>query len=284
MSEGLSLAVCQVSGPPYAGERNREASLAAAGEAFARGAEVVLLPELIVPGYGADPERMQALAEPLDGPTVEAWGTLAGRHGGLIAGGICERDGRSVFDSAVVVGPGGILGHYRKLHLFGEEKASFRPGDRGLPVIGTPFGRIGICICYDLRFVETVRILALRGAQLVLVPTAWLPGFDREPWDERGMASQAVGAVVQANLSQVYIACASQAGRFGNTSFLGSSLIVDPRGGIVAGPLPRDRDGIAIAHVDLGEADRAQDRSEAVLPRADRRTDVYRLEFEGEML
>lgn len=284
MSAELSLAICQVSGPPYAHDRNREASIGAAQEAFERGADVVVLPEMIVPGYGVDADRLAETAEPLDGPTVRAWTSVAQRGGGYLAGGLCEQHGRSLFNTAVVVGPDGVVLHYRKLHLFGEEKHAFQPGDRGLPVIDTPLGRIGVCVCYDLRFVETIRILALRGAQLVLVPTAWVPGFDSSPREENGVARQALAAVVQANLSQVFIACASQAGTFGETCFLGSSLVADPKGAVVAGPLAPDRDGIAVVRLDLGDADRAQDRGELIRPRADRRTDVYRVAVDDELL
>jgi N-carbamoylputrescine amidase len=284
MAREVSLAICQVSGPPYASARNRRASVDAANDAFERGAEVVLLPELIVPGYGADRARLTELAEPLDGPTASAWNEIARRRGGYIAGGLCERDGQALFSTAVLVGPEGVVLHYRKLHVFGEEKNAFEPGDLGLPVVETPIGTVGVCLCYDLRFVETVRILALRGAQLVLVPTAWVPGFDSRPRDENGTARQAAAAMVQANLSQVFIACASQAGTFGTTAFLGSSLIVDPTGTLLAGPLPSDRDEIAIARVDLRDSDRAHERSELIRPRADRRTDVYRVAVGGELL
>ena len=109
----------------------------------------------------------------------------------------------------------GWLLHYRKVHLFAEEKVAFRAGNLGFPVVPTRFGNIGVCVCSDLRFVEVVRLMALRGADLICVPTAWLPGFDNERWDEHGMCPQANGAVLQANLSQVYIACASQAGLHG---------------------------------------------------------------------
>jgi N-carbamoylputrescine amidase len=284
MSRALSLAICQVSGPPYARDRNRRASVEAAERAFERGADVVVLPELIVPGYGADRDQLLELAEPLDGPTISAWTGIAARNGGYIAGGFCERHGGSLFNSAVIVGPDGLLLHYRKLHLFSEEKNAFEPGDLGFPVIDSPLGRIGVCVCYDLRFVETVRILALRGAQLVLVPTAWVGGFDTEPNDENGVARQAHAAAVQANLSQVFIACASQAGTFGATTFLGSSVVLDPTGAIVAGPLPGDRDETAIVRIDLGDADRAQNRSDLIRPREDRRTDVYRVAVDGELL
>jgi predicted amidohydrolase len=280
----VSLGLCQVSGAPYDAEDNRARSFEAAEQAFARGATVVLLPELIVPGYGSDPERMRELAEPLDGPTVAGWQQLAARHGGAVAGGFCERDGNAIFNAAVVVDPNGVVLHYRKLHLFGAEKHAFTPGDRGLPPADTPAGRVGVCVCYDLRFVETVRILALRGAELILVPTAWVAGFDREHRSGDGVASQAHGALVQANLSQVFIACASQAGTFGETTFLGSSLVADPLGQPVCGPLPADRDEIEVVRIDLRAARRAQDRGGLLTPRADRRTDVYALAIEDDLL
>jgi predicted amidohydrolase len=269
---------------PYDADRNRARSLDAAERAFALGAGLVLLPELTVPGYGADATRMRELAEDLDGPTVTAWQRLAERHGGHIAGGFCERDGEAIFNTAVVVSADGVALHYRKLHLFGDEKEAFTPGDLGLPVADTALGRIGACVCYDLRFIETVRILALRGADLILVPTAWVPGFDRESADESGPAPQAQGALLQANLSQVFIACASQAGTMGEVRFLGSSVVANPLGRAVSGPLPRDRDELALASIDLDEARLAQDRGGRLTPRADRRTDLYALAVDGELL
>jgi N-carbamoylputrescine amidase len=277
VTASVHVALAQITGEPYAAQENRELSLRAAREGFERGARVVALPEMIVPGYVADRERLMPIAEAVDGPSVEAWTTLAAQHDGYLAGGFCERDGDALFNTAVVVGPDGPLLHYRKLHLFAAEKDAFAPGDLGLPVAPTPFGVVGLCICYDLRFVETARILALEGAELILVPTAWIPGFDQERWDERGMCPQARGAVLQANLDQVFIACASQAGRRDGLEFLGSSVLADPRGRLVLGPLPKADDQIALAEVDLAAATEAQRRSDSIRPRDDRRTDVYRL-------
>ena len=282
--ESLRVALCQISGPPYEAGANRERSIAAAESAFAKAADVVVLPELIVPGYGTDATRMRDGAEAVDGPTVTAWSELAARHDGFVAGGLCERDGERLFNAAVLVGPDGLLLHYRKLHLFGHEKGPFTPGDLGLPVADTPVGRIGLCVCYDLRFVETARILALRGAELILVPTAWVTGFDKVRWDEDGMAPQAHGALLQANLNQVYIACASQAGRFGELEFLGSSILATPRGKLALGPLPGDRDELGMAAIDVAEARRAQERAELISPRRDRRTDVYGITIDGGVL
>ena len=278
------IAVAQVSGPSDGGAHNRARANAAAREAFGRGAEIVVLPELIVPGYGWDREQVEAGAEPIDGETANEWAALARDAGGWLAGGFAEREGGAIFNTAVLFGPDGLALHYRKLHLFAGEKEVFTPGDRGLPVVRTPHGVLGICVCYDLRFVETLRILALRGAELVCVPTAWVPGFDSVRWDSDGYAPQARTAIMQANLNQVFVACASQAGGQGDYEFLGSSIVADPRGRCLVGPLAPDRDVVATAEIDLDEARGAHDRGGGVLPREDRRTDVYALEVGGERL
>lgn len=278
------VALAQVSGPAGAGDANRAKGLAAAREAFEWGAELVVLPELLVPGYDWDRERLAAGAEPLDGPTVGAWTELAARHGGWIAGGFAERDGERLFNTGVLVGPAGVVLHYRKLHLFSGEKGAFAPGDLGLPVADTPLGRIGICICYDLRFVETLRALSLAGAELVCVPTAWVPGFDAARWDAEGFCPQARYAAMQANLDGVYVACASQAGEWGEHTFLGSSILADPRGRCVVGPLRGDADDLALAEVDLGSDAGASDRGGGIRPREDRRDDVYSLTLDGRPL
>jgi N-carbamoylputrescine amidase len=278
------VALAQVSGPAGAGDANREKGLAAAAEAFEGGADLVVLPELSVPGYDWDRERLEAGAEPLDGPTVSAWGELAARHGGFIAAGFAERDGERLFNTAVLVGPDGVVLHYRKLHLFSGEKGVLTPGDRGLPVATTPLGRIGLCICYDLRFVETLRALSLAGAELVCVPTAWVPGFDAVRWDAEGFCPQARYATMQANLDGVYVACASQAGEWGDHTFLGSSVLADPRGRVVAGPLPGDADDLALVEIDLASDAGASDRGGDIRPREDRRDDVYSLVLDGRPL
>lgn len=283
MARPLSIGLAQVTGEPYEAERDRALSVEAADELFDRGADLVVLPELIVPGYVVDRERLLDLAEPLDGPTVAAWTDLARRRGWVV-GGFCERAGDAIYNTAVLVGPDGVELHYRKLHLFRTEKLAFTPGDLGLPVVELPFGKVGLCVCYDLRFVETVRILALEGAELICVPTAWMSGFDQQKWNDRGLAPQAEGAILQANLDQVFIACASQAGVPEAPDLLGSSIIVDPRGGLVVGPLPGEAEELAVAEVDLDEVESAQRRDPLITPRADRRTDVYGVGVGGRLM
>ena len=281
MTRSLTLALAQITGAPYEPERNRELAASSISSAFERGAQLVVLPELIVPGYVSDAGRLAALAEPLDGPTTRAWQELARAGGGWIAGGFCEEAGGRLYNTAVIVGAEGVAVHYRKLHPFRSEKHAFAPGDLGLPVAELPFGRVGLCVCYDLRFVEVVRLLALQGAELICVPTAWVAGFDTERWDERGLAPQAHGALLQANLNQVFIACASQAGPGEDVEFLGSSLVADPFGKAALGPLSGSEPGLEVVTVDLSQAEAAQVRDPLIRPREDRRTDVYELNLIG---
>jgi predicted amidohydrolase len=252
---------------------------------FERGADLVVLPELIVPGYAFEGDRLREVAEPIDGPAVRAWTELAAEFGGHVAAGLGERAGDDFYNAAVVVGPGGVLLHYRKLHVFQAEKSAFRPGDLGLPVVRLPFGTVGVCVCYDLRFVETVRVLTLKGAELICVPTAWTPGFDTEHWDDHGYCPQARGAVLQANLDQAFIACASQARtRADGPDFLGSSVVADPYGKVLAGPLPGTEEAALVVEIDLDQAVAAHDRDTDISPRNDRRTDVYGLAIDGAVL
>ena len=284
MTRPVTVGLAQMGSPPGDAGTNRSATAEAAKLLFDQGAQVIVLPELAVPWYTVDPDEVARLAEPLWGPTVDAWTAIAADHSGMIVGGFCERDGQAFYNTAVVVDQTGVIGHYRKLHLFAGEKESFTPGDRGLPVVDTPVGRLGLCICYDLRFVEVVRVLALSGAELVCVPSAWITGFDADRWDADGFCPQAHGAVLQAKLSQVFVACTSQVGAYSGNEFLGSSLVVDSFGKVVTGPMSGTEDVHQVVTIDLDEVQRAEDRGSLICPRADRRTDVYGLAYDGSVL
>jgi predicted amidohydrolase len=275
MSSQVKVGIAQISGEPYAASDNQSRCEDALTRAFDDGADLVVLPELIVSGYGTDAGRLAAIAEPVPGPTTAEWAEIAIAADGYIVGGMCERDGERLFNTALAVGPEGVIGHYRKAHLFAEEKHTFTPGDLGFPLVPTRFGTIGICVCYDLRFVEVVRLMALQGAEVICVPTAWLPGFDEQHWDSEGMSPQGRGTEVQANLNQVFIAAASQVGRHDEYEFLGSSILIDPMGGRVIGPLSGSKEDVVVATIDLASVSRAQERGDLITPRADRRTDIY---------
>ena len=278
------IGLAQMLSRPEAAEANRKAGVDAVASLFEQGADIVVVPEMAVPWYTTNRGALEPLAEPLDGPTVSAWQEQAARHEGMVVGGLCERSGDSIYNSAVAVDASGVIAHYRKLHLFDVEKHCFAPGDAGLTVVETAYGTIGLCICYDLRFVEVVRVLALRGADLICVPTAWVRGFDRRQYREGELIAHAEGALVQANLSQVFIACTSQVGAGDGVELLGSSVVADPYGRMAGGPLSTVREQLEVVDVDLSEARRAQARSELIRPRADRRTDVYGILHEGEPL
>lgn len=296
MSSKLTIALAQFGSPPGDAARNRLRSVEAAVELFERGADLVLLPEMCVPWYSDDPSTLTELAEPLCGETVSAWRELAERYDGIVIGGFCElgslaKEGGEgagarprIYNSAVAVGSDGVLCHYRKLHLFSTEKHCFEPGDLGLPTFQTPYGRIGICVCYDLRFVEVVRVLALQGADLICVPTAWVRGFDHSDAVGDSLIPQAQGAMLQSNLSQVFMACASQVGQYGKLQFLGSSILASPYGRLVTGPGSTGEPDLLAAEVDLAEAKSAQARSPLIRPRTDRRTDVYGVTLGGRLL
>ena len=150
--------------------------------AAAQGAQLVVLPELVASSYAPGAENFTDLAESASDPghCLSTWIRLAAELNVGVIAGFLERSGDQIFNSAVVVDPKGqILDVYRKLHLFGAEQNVFIPGDRGLPIVEIHGARVGVQVCYDLRFPETLRILALRGAEVVAVPTAWTGGFDK---------------------------------------------------------------------------------------------------------
>lgn len=259
----------------------RQQAVTAALGAFRAGADIVVLPELSVPGYTTDRVVLSRVAEPVPGPTTDALVDVAREGRGLVVAGLAEFADGSIFNSAVAITGDGVIAVYRKLHPFAQEKHVFAPGDRGLPVVDTPFGRIGLCICYDLRFPEVMRVLALRHAELICAPAAWVGGFDTQP---SVLPGQVQGVIVQANLNQVFVACASQVGEPGSHRFLGCSAVVDPFGAVVAGPLSGDDPATALAKLDLDRVRDAQHRSSLITPRADRRTDVYGISYGNERL
>lgn len=273
----IRVSLAQMSAVPLDAAANAAATSAAIDRAARDGAQLVVLPELIGTGYVTDAEALAAVAEDVDspGPVLQAWSDAARRTGACIVGGLAERSGDRLYNSAVCIDEtGAIVDVYRKLHLFGREHEGFTAGDRGLPIVELAGLRVGVLVCYDLRFPEAMRILALRGAELIAVPTAWVAGFDRVV-PEHGRIAQVDGAIVQANLNQVYVACADQVGTSGRTAFLGRSVAVGPYGDILAGPLsPTDEDLTTIT-VDAVEVERARHRGPGIDPLENRRTDVY---------
>ena len=131
-------------------------------------ADLLVLPELCASGYQfVSNDEVRDLAEPVPaGPTTKRLLELAKRRQMVIVAGLPERAGTSYYNSAVVVGPQGFIGCYRKTHLFFEETLFFTPGDTGFQVWDLGPARIGVMICFDWYYPEAARTLALKGADI----------------------------------------------------------------------------------------------------------------------
>lgn len=195
----------------------------AAGEAKRQGADILVAPELATTGYGAG-ESISALSETADGRQVTMLARMAADQDIAIVAGFAEREGDRVYNSAVLVTPGGERHVYRKCHLYGDyERGLFTPGAAAPGIIDFRGMRLGLLICYDVEFPETVRRLAVSGAGLVLVPTA-LP--------ESGHAAFVAERIVpvRAFENQVAVVYANHAGADRLFTYAGRSCIVLPDG------------------------------------------------------
>jgi predicted amidohydrolase len=133
------------------------------------GAEIIVLPELFNTGYLiVSKDEAFDLSEPIPGgKTTEALSAAAREKNAHIVAGLIERENDNLFNSAVVISPSGYLGKYRKIHLFSEEKRWFQPGDLGFNVFDIGICKIGVMVCFDWFFPESMRTLALKGADLI---------------------------------------------------------------------------------------------------------------------
>jgi predicted amidohydrolase len=145
-----------------------------ASQAGVKGADLVVLPELATTGYYMASKFFE-LAEPLDGPTVTIVHELARRYDYHVVMGIAERgDDGNVYDSSLLIGPHGLQGVYRKIHLWDTENSVFTPGDRVMaPETGGSLGRVGLLVCYDLEFPETAEEVGAEGASLLAATAAF---------------------------------------------------------------------------------------------------------------
>lgn len=275
----IRTAVCQYA--PVLGDlpANVEKGAAAIQEAASRGADLIVLPEMANSGYVvySSAEARRLAERPDESPAVARWQQLAHEFDAYVIAGFGEKVSETaLYNSALVIGPTGILGTYRKTHLFYEEKLYYKPGDLGFPVFELPFGRVGILICYDLRFPEASRILALRGADIICVPTNWVSMMTPDRlYDAQGYCQANYVALANAAMNQVYMACADRVGAERGVQFLGCSLILDPAGAPLAGPASADGEEVLVADMNLSAARRAKQRNDLNHTWLDRRSDLY---------
>ena len=261
---------------PVVGEKdaNLRTSLRMIEEAADQGARLIVLPELCNSGYVFESrEEAFELAEPVpDGPTARAWAEIAARRQLHIVAGISERTDDALYNSSVVIGPAGFIGRFRKVHLWNEENLYFEPGDVGYPVFKTPLGRIGTFICYDCWFPESFRLCALQGADIVCVPTNWVPIPGQDP-NREAMAN--ILCMAAAHSNSVFVAAADRVGSERSQPFIGQSLIVSYTGWPIGGPASYDREEIVYAEANLADARRKRNWNEYNQVLRDRRSDVY---------
>jgi 5-aminopentanamidase len=255
---------------PIAGDvsANKAASLAAIAEAAAAGADVIVLPELAISGYDYTDvaQAAESAIEPGDDIFTE-W-SAAGR-GAVVVGGFGERGADGVLhNSAVLVDGSGVRAQYRKVHLWDDEALYFQPGTAPAPVVDTAAGRIGVVICYDLEFPEMTRAVALRGAELLAVPTNW-PLLERPAGEH---PPERIIAMAAARVNRMAIACSDRTYTEGGRRYTEGTAIVDAHGWVVTAPLAGV--GSVSAEIDLAVA-RVKDISQRNHLFHDRRPGVY---------
>ena len=233
-------------------ERNLSAAEALVGHAAARGASFVGLPENFA--FLRSEGEPFPDAQPLDGPWVQRMAALARRHSiTLLLGSLPEKvagDTRVRNTSVLLAPDGATLAVYRKIHLFDsdlpgmehlKESRSVVPGD-ALAVVDTPAGRLGLSICYDLRFPELYRALARQGARVLCVPSAFTERTGKAHWE--------VLLRARAIENLAYVLAPAQVGHHGGgRRSHGQALVVDPWGSVVA-QVP-DGEGVALAELDF---------------------------------
>jgi len=215
--------------------------------AVEHGVELAVFPECALTGYVyRSLEEALEVAEPVPGPASERVCRAAERLGVYVVVGMLERADGRCYNTAIVAGPNGFEGLYRKTHILclGVDRFT-TPGDIPYHVYDLPIGRLGVLICYDLRFPEPARSLALQGAQIVVLPTNWPVSSTIQP---------DVFSRARAAENHVFVLAADRVGEERGARFLGRSQIVAPSGEVLAEG-SKDAVEMLVRDVDASEAD-----------------------------
>jgi len=247
-------------------------------------ADLVVLPEFFNTGYQfLSKEEVASLAEEIpDGLTTQRLIDIARKKRLFLVGGLAEKTPQGCYDSAVLVGPDGYIGHYRKIHLFSEEKHLFLPGDQEPPVFeielasgskGRPLRvRLGLMICFDWAFPEVARILALKGADILCQPANLILPYCQDAMATRALENR-VFAITTNRIGS------EQRGGKEKISFTGRSQVVNPDGNVLF-RLPPDKETLRVVDIDPTLArDKSLNRLNHLL--RDRRPELYRRLISG---
>ncbi|MCI0513633.1 acyltransferase [candidate division KSB1 bacterium] len=231
-------------------------------------ADLLVLPELFNSGYlFSSVSELKALAEPIpDGPTTSVLIQLARDHCVYLVAGLPERDGEKFYNSAILVGPQGFLGSYRKLHLFHTEKKWFTPGDRPPAVYDIGLAKIGIMICFDWIFPEVARSLALNGTDLICHPSNLVLPFCQKAMITRSLENR-VFSITANRIGTEKI-------QDQQLTFTGYSQIIDPLGNLLLQSTTDEKLGVVEIEPGLARNKNMTPANDLFL---DRRPDFYRL-------
>jgi predicted amidohydrolase len=247
-------------------EKNVADLLRMTEEAATNGAKIIVMPEMATTGICFyDRQEASRVVEPIPGPTSDAFGQIARKYRCYIAYGEAEVNPLTdaYYNSSVFVGPEGVVGVYRKTHLFLSEPKWSKGGDLGIPAWETEFGKIGMIICHDAAFPETARVAALQGIDVMCFPTNWLERSPSGYWFTRAFDNG------------IYWIAANRYGIERETQLSGNSSIIAPDGTLLA---TKDiGDGIIYADVDLRFAQEKSFPGEGELSKfSQRRPDAYK--------
>lgn len=232
--------------------------------------DLMVLPELFASGYQfVSKEEVESLAEPVpDGATTKRLIELARDRHMYVVAGLPERQGKVCYNSAVLVGPTGLIGTYRKTHLFFEETLYFTPGDTGFTVWDIGSAKVGMLVCFDWLYPEAARTLALKGADILCHPSNLVLPHCPDAMVTRCLENRVFSITANRIGSE-------ERGGKERLTYIGASEVVTPRGRILH-RAPRDQEDLTILDIDPAEA-----RNKALNPYndllRDRRKDLYEL-------
>ncbi len=230
--------------------------------------ELVLMPELCISGYAfQSKEEAFQLAEERGGLTEQLWHQLAQKYDIVIAGGIAEKEGETLYNSLVVLAPEGEIARYRKIHLFDKEKLFFQQGEE-LITFSVKGVRVGLMICYDGWFPELPRALALQGVDLILASGCWI-GTPREEQYTPAITMH----LAHCYYSNIYMACAVRTGSERGLQFTGQSVLLSPFG-LLGEPASAFEDSVLTSTLSTALARQKSLTSQAHIFE-DRRPEIY---------
>lgn len=232
--------------PDIADSKSNSRRIASQIEELAhQGVELAVFPEAAVTGYCFDSrEDAEKAAVSMESDEIVSIAEACARAEVHAIFGFAEKDGKTLYNTAAFIGPRGVIGKYRKTHLPHLGLDRFVGKGDALPVFDSEVGKIGILICFDIRFPEPGRVMALAGADVICLPTNW--PSSAEPASDIVCPARAIE-------NHVYVVASNRVGEENGFRFIGRSKIIAP-GGAVLKALDNEEEGVIIADIDLDVA------------------------------